>query len=368
MPETDRPPRLRSLDALRGFDMLWIVGLAAFFRHLAEATGSAPLVAWAQQLEHVPWEGLRAYDLIFPLFMFLSGVAIPWSLGARRDRGVSRAKLAAGILRRVALLVVLGLVYNGLFELRLDTLRVASVLGQIGMAYGIAALAWVMIPATKGRIAVMAGLFVAVAILQLWVPVPGHGAGVLTPEGIVNGWIDRHLLPGKLYGGSFDPEGILCFVSAAVLPLAGAFAGERLRRSPQSHFRNAARLAAAGVLAILAGWGCQALGYPPIKAAWTGTFNLYAGGISLLLLAGFHLAVDLPRPNWSFPLQVVGMNPLTIYLLARIVPFPEIATFFSGGAARLTGDFGPAVIDLTTLLIEWLLLWFLYRKRLFLRV
>ncbi|BCX47945.1 acyltransferase [Haloferula helveola] len=360
--------RLRSLDALRGFDMLWIIGLDAFFRGLAAATDVPFLDAWAHQLEHVPWDGLRAYDLIFPLFMFLSGVAIPWSVGAKQDGGKSRLKLALGILRRVVLLVVLGMVYNGLLDLRFETLRVASVLGQIGMAYGFAALTWLFVRHNGGRIAVMTGLFVLVAVLQLLVPVPGHGAGVLTEEGIINGWIDRHLLPGRLYGGSFDPEGILCFVSAAVLPLAGAFAGERLRKAPAPRLANVLLLAGCGGVAIMAGWLSQTLGYPPIKAGWTGTFNLYAGGISLVLLAVFHLAIDFVRFNWSLPLQIVGMNPLTIYLLARIVPFAAIATFFAGGIARLSGDFGPVILAATTLLIEWLVLWVLWKKKIFLRV
>ena len=114
MAETPSPaPRLRSIDALRGFDMLWIVGLAELFHQLAKVTDAGWLAALNVQLEHVEWEGLRAYDLIFPLFMFLSGMSVPYALGSKLERGESRGKLAGGVMKRVALLVLLGIVYNG---------------------------------------------------------------------------------------------------------------------------------------------------------------------------------------------------------------------------------------------------------------
>lgn len=360
--------RLRSLDALRGFDMLWIIGLDSVFRALAKATGNPFFQLMSAQLEHVPWAGLRLYDLIFPLFIFLSGVSIPYALSSRESRGWSRKKMLLFIARRVVILVVLGMVYNGLLDLRFDTLRVASVIGQIGLAYGIGALVWVLLKEVKMRAAILAGILVLVAVLQLLVPVPGHGAGVLTPEGIFNGWLDRLLLPGRLHAGIFDPEGLLCIFSASALTLAGTFAGQMLRASPRPQIRTVYWLAGAGAVSILLGAACQALGYPPIKSAWTTTFNLYAGGISLLLLALFHGLVDFPRRNWSFPLQVVGMNPLTIYLLTRIVAFEPVAEFFAGGIARLSGSLGSVVLAVALLAVEWLVLWFLYRKKVFLRI
>lgn len=358
--------RLRSLDALRGFDMLWIIGLGTLFRALPEVTDSPALEAWAVQLEHVPWAGLRAYDLIFPLFMFLAGVAIPWSVGAKVERG--KIKNSFIILRRAALLVLLGMIYNGLLDFNFETLRVASVLGQIGLAYAIAALIWVHLKKPLARASSIIVILASVAIAQLLIPVPDHGAGVLTEEGIINGWIDRTFLPGRLYGGSFDPEGLLCIFSASALVLVGAFAGELLKKQAAPHLANVGIFLAAGSLLGLLGWACQSLGYPPIKAAWTTTFNLYAAGISLALLAIFHLAIDFPRFNWSLPLQIVGMNPLTIYLLARVVPFGIIATFFFSGLAGLGSSWREVILAAGTLLIEWFVLLLLYRKKIFLRV
>ncbi len=363
------PSRLRSLDALRGFDMLWIVGLAELFHQIAKVTNVRWLQAWSVQLDHVEWDGLRAYDLIFPLFMFLSGVAVPYALGKKRERGDSRGVLLAGVWKRALLLVLLGIVYNGGLKLEFETQRYASVLGQIGLAYGIAASLYLLTSTWKGRAIWCAGILAAIAGLQLLYPVPGFGAGVLTPDGIVNAWLDRMLLPGRLHGVVFDPEGLLCTISAAVLTLGGVLTGDYVKGWGVPSHTTAARLLVVGAGLMFAGWLCWKFGYPPIKSAWTTTFNLLAGGICVWLFTAFHLAIDFrPQSKWSFPLEVVGMNSLTIYLAEKIVPFQEISSFFFGGIARLCGAWEKAVLIAGILLIEWLLLWFLWKKRVFLRV
>ncbi|MCW1883349.1 DUF5009 domain-containing protein [Luteolibacter flavescens] len=361
--------RLRSLDALRGFDMLWIIGLADLFHLLAKGTGIGWLGAWSVQLEHVPWDGLRAYDLIFPLFMFLSGVSVPYALGKRLDRGESKGALLATVWKRALLLVLLGIIYNGALQLKFDGQRYASVLGQIGLAYGIAASIFLVASSWKARAIWCGGILVAIAGLQLLVPVPGHGAGVLTPDGIVNSWVDQMLLPGRLHGGVFDPEGLLCIVSASALTLGGILTGSYVKSWGAPSHVAAGHLLLAGAGLLIAGAICWKLGYPPIKSAWTTTFNLLAGGICVWLFTAFHLVIDFrPQTQWSFPFEVVGMNPLTIYLAERVIPFPEISSFFFGGIARLSGAWGEFVLMAGILLIEWLLLWFLWKKRVFLRV
>jgi predicted acyltransferase len=364
------PSRLRSLDALRGFDMMWIIGLAELIHQIAKVTKAGWLEAWAVQLDHVKWDGLRAYDLIFPLFMFLSGVAVPYALGKRRERGDSRGSLLASVWKRALILVLLGIIYNGGLKFEFETQRYASVLGQIGIAYGIAASIYLLTSTWRGRAIWCGGILVGIAGLQLLFPVPGHGAGVLTPDGIVNAWLDRMLLPGRLHvTGVFDPEGILCAFSAAALTLGGVLTGHHVRAAGAPSHTTAARLLVGGTGLFFAGWLCWKLGYPPIKSAWTTTFNLLAGGICVWLFTAFHLAIDFrPQSKWSFPLEVIGMNALTIYLVEKIVPMPAISGFFFGGIARLSGEWHEAVILAGILLIEWLLLWFLWKKRTFLRV
>lgn len=323
----------------------------------------------SNQLRHVFWDGLHAYDLIFPLFMFLSGIAIPLSMDGRLDRGDSRLQLWRKILTRTLLLILLGFFYNGVFSGSTQEPRFPSVLGQIGIAWGIAASLHLLVRNTGVRLAILGGLLAGIAALQLLVPVPGHGAGELTRTGAINAWLDRMLLPGRLHGGTFDPEGLLCIISASALTIAGALTGSRLRGAAGISWKTAGLQALAGISCIGAGWLCWHLGHPPIKALWTTTFNLLAIGISLLLFAAFFSVIDLLRfQRWSFPLRVIGMNPLTIYLLARMVSFQTTSDLLFGRLARHTGDAAPVVLACGVLLVEWALLFFLYRKKWFLRV
>ncbi|WP_035612723.1 DUF5009 domain-containing protein [Haloferula sp. BvORR071] len=362
-------PRLRSLDALRGFDMLWIIGLAEFFKLLAEVTDVGWLDSFALQNDHVKWEGLRLHDLILPLFMFLSGMSVPYALGQRLSRGMARGSVLAGVWRRVLILVLLGIVYNHGLQFDFAHQRYASVLGQIGIGYGIAATIYLFTKTWKGRAAWALFILLGIAALQLLFPVPGVGAGVLTPEGVVNGWFDRGWLPGRLHGVVFDPEGWLCTISASALTLGGVMTGDYVKGWGRPSHTAAGHLLLAGTALLFAGWLCWHFGYPPIKSAWNSTFNLLAAGISIWTFAAFYLAIEFhPNQKLSFPLEVIGMNPLTIYLLEGIVSFPDISHFFFGGIASYCGKWEEVVLILGVLLIEWLLLYFLWKKRAFLRV
>jgi predicted acyltransferase len=360
--------RLLSLDALRGFDMFWIIGGDAFFRSLAEVTNWGWARAWAVQLEHAEWAGFHFYDLIFPLFMFISGVAIPLSLLAKAETAADKRPIYVKLVKRALLLVLLGFVYNHLTDLQFATQRYASVLGQIGLAYLFAALIMLKVRSLGGRLAAAAGILAGIAAVQLLVPVPGVGAGVLTPEGTINGWIDRLLLPGRLYDKVFDPEGILCILSATSVTLMGGLAGLLLKSGKLGAYRKAVVLAAAGLGLttlgyVLGGW------YPIIKKAWTATFDIYAAGLSLILLALFYLVIDVVgRKKGSFVFRVIGLNSITIYLGSRMIDFEFTSRFWFGGLARLAGAAGPLVLIAGTITVEWIVLYVLYKKNVFLRV
>jgi predicted acyltransferase len=360
--------RLFSLDALRGFDMFWIIGGDALFRSLAEVTNWSWARAWAVQLEHVEWAGFHFYDLIFPLFMFISGVAIPFSLLAKAETAADKRPIYLKLVKRALLLVLLGFVYNHLTDLQFATQRYASVLGQIGLAYLFAALIMLNLRGLKGRLAALASILLGITAVQLLVPVPGIGAGVLTPGGTVNGWVDRLLLPGRLYDQVFDPEGVLCVLSAVSVTLMGGLAGLVLKSEKLAAYRKTVILAGSGVgLAtagyVLGGW------YPVIKKAWTATFDIYAAGLSAILLALFYLVIDVWKVRkWSFALRVIGLNSITIYLGSRMIDFDYTSKFWFGGLARLAGDAGVLVLLAGTIAVEWLVLYFLYKKNVFLRV
>lgn len=369
-PEVSPSKRLLSLDALRGFDMFWIIGGGAFFLALADATGWGWLEGMAGQLHHVPWEGFKAWDLIFPLFMFISGVAIPYAVLGKLKKGFQKKHLVKKVVKRAVLLIFLGTVYNGIFQLKFggEGFRFASVLGQIGIAYLVASLIFLFTRHFTFRLIWLAGILFSVSVLQLFVPVPGFGAGVLTPEGSINGWIDQALLPGRLYGGTFDPEGWLCIVSAAGITLMGALAGEVLRARRWNDYQKTGILVAAGVSGILLsivlmGW------YPVIKSAWTTTFNLLAGGISFLLLALFYLVIDVWKwQKWAFFFRIIGLNSITIYLGTQIINFGHTSKFFLGGIMGVSGDYAQAIYMAGVVIVEWLLLYFMYRRGIFLRV
>jgi len=360
--------RLLSLDTLRGFDMFWIIGGDAFFQALARVTGWGWAGGWAGQLDHAAWQGFHFYDLVFPLFMFISGVAIPYSLLAKAERGLDKRRIYEHLIRRAVLLVFLGFVYNGLLQFDFANQRYASVLGQIGLAYFFAGLIMLNVRSFRGRVAVLLGILSAYAAVQLLVPVPGVGAGVLTPEGTINGFVDRLLLPGRLYDKIFDPEGILCVISAVSVTLMGGLAGSLLRREKPSGRGKTLVLAATGgglVLLglVLRGW------YPIIKKAWTSTFDIYAAGWSFLLLAVFFLVIDVWKfRKWTFFFRVIGLNSITIYVGSRIIDFYPTSKFLFGGAARLSGTAGVLIIEAGVIALEWLLLCYLFQKATFLRV
>jgi predicted acyltransferase len=373
------PDRLLSIDALRGFDMFWIIGGDTLLRALAH-WADWPFKGWIdEQLEHAEWEGFHFYDLIFPLFLFLVGVVLPFSLGKLQERGEPRPRAYWRILRRTALLFALGLVYNHFLQLGfytpplgfdLSAVRVAGVLQRIAVCYGVAALV-VMHTGVRGQVALTAALLLGYWALLAFVPAPGSGPGDYSRYGNLAGYVDAHYLPGKIlaaYYGYGDNEGLLSTVPAVATALLGALAGRWLRSGGRSGMRKVMGLAGAGVVSLLLGWA-WGLWFPIIKNLWTSSFVLFAGGWSLLLLALFYGVIDLLRWRaWAFFFVVIGANAITAYLLPHVIDFEKIGHFFFGGVERHAGAFGPVVAALGVLAAQWLLLLYLYRRRLFLRV
>ena len=368
--ESKQPERLQSLDVLRGFDMFWIIGGGGLIIALAETFKWNWLEVIAGQLEHVKWAGFHFEDLIFPMFMFISGVAIPYAITAKVELGVKRSDLINKVVKRGIILVILGIVYNGALKNGFSNMRVASVLGQIGLGYLFAATIVLYTNSFKTRVAWLIGILSGIAILQLAVPVPGYGAGLLTPDGGINAWLDRLFLPGRLHGGTFDPEGLLCIVSAITVTLMGALAGSILRDGEPASNLKAAKLVIAGaalttIALILSPF------YPIIKAAWTVPFNLLTVGISLILLSLFYFAIDVK--DWTKGIvsykilffKVIGMNSITIYLGASIIDFRKASSFFTGFMAEPLGGW---IVILGAIVLEWMVLYYLYKKKIFLRV
>ncbi len=366
--ESIKPERLLSLDALRGFSMFWIIGGSSLVHRLTKLTACEWDNIIGAQMGHSGWAGFKFYDLIFPLFMFLAGVAIPYAVSSKLDKGVSRKILFLRILKRVGLLVFLGMIYNGFLHLEFEKFRFASVLGQIGIAYGIGAT---IVLFSEKRLTVFfwsIGIMSLYTAVQFLIPVPDHGAGILTKVGSINSYIDQMLLPGRLLFKTYDPEGLLCCISASILVLFGAQAGFLLRSERLSGCKKVAILAAAGVALLALSFGLSPY-YPCIKRIWTTTFNLMGGGYSLLLLAFFYLFIDVWKfSRWSYFFSIIGVNSITVYLGIQIINFNHTTHYLFGGITHLFGTYERVVFFTALIAIEWFVLWVLYKKNIFMKV
>ena len=361
--------RLRSLDALRGFDMFWIIGGDALVSEIAKlAPNPAVQALCAQFSEHVEWEGFHYYDMIFPLFLFIIGAVLPFSIGKRLESGEPKAAVFQKVIQRTALLFFAGLVFNGLLQFPgWAHVRIFGVLQRQALGYGFAATLMIYTKPRTQAVVGVAILFVYWAIMAL-IPVPGHPLGSMTEWGNVANYVDRLiLLPGQMYEKYGDPEGPLSTIPAVTTALIGVFAGYLLKSSKPDR-QKILTLVAAGAVCLVLGVAWMPF-FPVIKKIWTSSYVLVAGGFSLELLALAYWAVDVKGwAKWAFPLIIIGMNPLTIYFLSEIVDFGKIADYFFRGALDHV-PFGKAVLfAVGVLAFKWLLLRYLYEKKTFWRI
>ncbi len=362
LPLTDSQPaaRLASLDALRGLDMLCIAGVELVVWALAvTCPGNTSLQELAAQFRHSQWAGLTLYDLIFPLFTFLAGVSMSFSL----SRGGAPSSVVLRLLRRALLLVILGWAVNGVVTLDAG-MRYASVLGLIGLSCLFGGLIF-LFAGWRGAFGMAMLLLVGVGLLQC-------GQGVLTPQGCINAAIDQAWLPGRLHLGSYDPEGILCIVSAVAMNLIGMLSGCWLRHAPSAWSRVSGLLFTGTALFALGYYAMPEMGYPCIKNIWTSSFVLAAGGISMVLLSLFHLLIDVLPGGVaaSFPLRVVGVNALACYLLTQLVDFGALTNrLFVGICRKLVPETWERVaLSVAFVLLVWGILYLFYRRRIFFRL
>ena len=229
--------------------MFWIIGGEGIAHAAAELSGWAWLVWLAGQLEHPEWHGFKFYDLIFPLFLFLAGVSMPLSFEKRLARGDTKAQVTRHVIVRGLVLVLLGMIYNGLLEFDWPNTRLPSVLGRIGLAYLFAGLI-VLNTNWRGQLIWIAGLLVGYWAALKFIPVPGFGAGDLEPGKTLTDFIDRLLIPGQLYQGDRDPEGLFGTIPAIGTALAGALTGQFLKNENHTGYFKAAAMALVGVACL----------------------------------------------------------------------------------------------------------------------
>ncbi len=358
--------RLESLDALRGFDMFWIIGGDWIFGSIRDIFDIPTTRLIQNQLQHVRWEGFRFWDLIMPLFLFIVGVAMPFSFAKRRARGDSPKKLYTHIILRFVILFVLGMVAQGhLLRYDLSKLDIyCNTLQAIAAGYLIGSIILLNLN-VKWQIGATIGLLLLFWALMAWVPVPGYGAGQLTPEGNLAIYLDKLLL-GPFQDGT-NYSWILSSLTFACTVMLGVFGG-LLLRSKKSQKEKILWLLGMGALCIGAGllWS---IWFPIIKHLWTSSFVLYSCGICFLLLGLFYLVIDVwGFRKWAFIFKVIGMNAIFVYMITRLFDFRRIGDIFVGELADRLGSWNGLVQGLAGFLVIWLILYWMYRKKTFVKI
>ena len=392
-----------SLDALRGFDMFWILGADGVVTALHKLSDAAPIRLLAGQVDHSEWAGFTFYDLIFPLFVFITGVSMVFSISRTLEQ-CGRAAAVRRILIRSAILFLLGILYNGGVSHVWPGVRLMGVLQRIALAYAVAgilfcclgfrgrtavgvlllALYWALltfvpirnVALEKNTVAAQLGTVrpTAAQVSQLYADTTTMVTGRYEPGLNLANHLDYLYLPGAKYDTYWDPEGLLSTLPAISTCLLGVMAGCCLRRSDRTSRQKLMRLIVTGAVCVLLGWFWSAE-FPVVKKIWTSSFVLVAGGYSLLLLAAFYYLVDVREwRGWCRPFVWIGLNPLTLYLATALIDFGRIAEHLAGGSVaafldrHLTagaGDLGLAVTMLGLLLA---LARFLHHRQIFLRI
>jgi len=392
----DGSSRLMSLDALRGFDMFWIVGGAGILRALEAFTGLPVLSGIRAQLTHVEWEGFRFYDLIFPLFVFIAGVSLIFSTRRSMEKnghwGAVRRLLTRGLL-----LYLVGVFYSGGISDGLDGVRWLGVLNRIAIASTAAGILVVYLP-VRALMASVAAILLGYWALMQFVPFPAfrlekgavaeemartgetnlHRLYVATSSKVSGRYepgynlanhLDFQYLPGKKYDTYYDPEGLLSTLPAIATCLLGALAGALLTNLSIPAGHRTFWLVGAGLGCLAAGffWSFQ---FPIIKKVWSSSFVLFAGGWSFLLLAAFFHVVDVWQwRTWCRPFVWIGTNAITIYLMNGFMGYSKVAgRFLSPDLRARMGPPAEILLALSGLVVLFLFARALHRRNLFLRL
>jgi len=366
--------RLLSVDALRGFDMFWILGAEGLFAALFTLTGWGIWQTLADQMEHSTWHGITAYDCIFPLFIFLSGVSLGLTVKPIKEYPivVQKQKYRHAI-KRLLLLLFLGVVYNHGWgtgaPFAFDEIRYASVLGRIGVAWFVAAmLLWHT--GIRTQAIILVSTLLGYWLLLAFVSIDGYGGGNYSATGALNVWFDQHFLPGARYRNKpLDPEGLLSNICSIMNALIGVFAGRAMKQLAAKPRKILIYLVSSGVIMLVLGFAWSTV-FPINKNLWSSSFVLVTCGYSSLLLALFYFLIDVLKwRRWATFFAVIGMNSIVIYLSTSLITWYYTTKSLFGGfitAAPLVWQ--PLLMVCAGLLIKWLVLYWLYLRKIFIKV
>ena len=401
---TAESQRLTSLDALRGFDMFWILGADSFVYALHEMSKNPVIQCIDTQISNCEWEGFHFYDMIFPLFVFIMGVSTVFSLTKIIERE-GRAAAVRRVLIRGVLLFAIALIYSGGFTNPWPDLRLMGVLNRIALCYTFGGLLFIFCNVrvmVAAAVALLLGYWALLALVPFPdvrpdpanTPVITIRAGFtnvgqlnMASTNIIHGsyvqgvnltdYIDQKYLPNRKYDGTYDPEGILSTLPAFATGLLGIFTGLFLRNKSVPDTKKVFYLIGAGAASVALGW-LWSLEMPVIKKIWTSSYVLVAGGYSAMLLGLFYWIIDVKKwTAWCQPFIWIGMNPITLYLASNFLGgegFVKLARRFAGGPVKSFMDTHVAngsgellIAAVGVALFIWMAR-FLYQRKIFLRL
>ena len=371
--------RLESLDVLRGFDLFLLVGLEMVMHHLGSAVHTPVFHSVMWCFTHVDWEGFSTWDLVMPLFMFMSGITIPFALSRYKD-AADKSLVYRRILKRVILLWIFGMMCQGNL-LGLDADRIylySNTLQSIAMGYLISSLLFL-----HTGIRTQIGLAI-VLLLGFWgamelITIQGYGSGNYTPDGNLAEWIEREVL-GRFRDGASVVNGELIFPdwyrytwilsspNFGVTVLTGTFAGYILKDKEWTPQRKLVGLVIIGLSMVGIGW-IWGIWHPVIKKLWTSSMVLVSSGYCFLLMALFYYVIDYKgwkkHTGW---MKVYGMNSIVAYMLAMCVNFSCIGHSLFHGLEPYMGAYYQVLITASNAVMVYLILWEMYKRKIFLRV
>jgi len=358
--------RLVSLDAFRGFIMFWIVGGGGLMLGF-EALGHNRLIdAIVYELNHTPWQGLRFYDCIWPSFMLMAGVSIPLSI-AKRSLTETRSQMLGHAFKRAGVLFLLGSVRESASLGSPYLVELSSALQPIGIAYLVAFLLARKSP--RFQAAVGALILAGYALLLALVPAPGIPAGTYQLNHNLVNAVDLTLFRDHWLRWPYAPEGwgtALSTIPTISTTILGLLVGEWLI-SARSRVKKLKMIAGAGILCLVLGYAMSPL-VPVIMKLWTASYGLASAGCACLMFAVFYWVVDMRGyRKWSFPFVVIGSNAIFIYMFTSLVHLGRGMSVFTAGIAGMLGRAGPLFHEVSVIAVEWLILFWMYKRRIFVK-
>lgn len=352
--------RLVSLDAFRGFTVaaMIIVNTPGSWDHVY-----APLL-------HASWHGITPTDCIFPFFIFIVGISVTLSYGKLLATGRPKAALVGKTLKRAILIFLIG-IFLGLFpDFNFAEVRIPGVLQRIAIVFLVCALLY-LYTTWKQQAAIGGVLLLLYWAALMGVPVPGVGTGILEPGKNLAAWVDGQLIPGKMWQGSWDPEGVVSTFPAIVTGITGMLVGKLLSVDEMTHERKVSWLYLGGLSAFLLGsaWGWV---FPINKNLWTSSYVLYTSGLAAMLLASLFFVVEiLGYRAWAKVGVVFGANAITAYVIGGLLPvlLGPLNTWYTN--QFVNGEWAKMASLLWAIgicLLCYIPIYVLYKRRIFIKI